>query len=1012
MEENELMTGQDADYLNQAEAYLTRQFLNDLGRYQLIPKMDTDLDEIYECKNVRFFKLKKLVLDQDKNHYEKLLNIYRAAADSKGSVILVVSSDGGSVDISLGVKCRDTNYLSSCKAVMEGTFLGNFPGSKISVAENPLESIAEENTRVVSVVSGIPGKRTAEENNSLSVQGIETVLDAMRGKKYCFITIADYLEQDVLYRIKNEYEEIYTKLSILGEITYNYQQSETKSVARSLSESITDTIGKSLSETVTHSHSIGSSDTVTDGRNMNLSAFVAGTGVQNSKSRSFANTDTAGHSFSKGSSFSQGKSKSAGETATVSGSKSSSVQIRLDNKRIKDIQMKLDQQIARIDDAASLGLWETAIYCMAPDSSTCQVLTSMIKSVFSGDKNTIEGFHSHIWSRKSDSELVQKYIRSYEHPLLKNGDHFFYPVSMINGGELNILAHIPKQSVSGLEVCQKVPFSRNVISLNAADGCTDRLALGNIYHMGQCEDAEISLDYNMLTGHTFISGSTGTGKSNAIIGILKKLEEKKIPYFVMEPVKGEYRHFLQAKVYGANEKRDELLRLNPFQFPQGIHIYEHVDRLLEILKACWPMEAAMPDILKSAILTSYEACGWDLDDSVCISPVYYPNFMDVLCQLETVIAQSAYSEEVKGNYTGSLVSRIRSMTNGINRKIFNSYELPVEKLMTENTILDLSSIGASETKSFIMGIVVMKINEYYLGQDNVQSDRQLSHVTVLEEAHHLLKNPGYAINSPGGNTIQQKAVELLSNSICEMRSYGEGFIIADQSPDAVEASAIKNTNTKIILRLPDYDDRNKVGKSCGLTESQIDEISRFEMGVAAVYQGNWEKAVLCKIYDNKLERKCDKPKIQKEYSDKKLRMYLLYFLLRERMSRRVKFDKDSLIFAIHKICIDAKNRRVLLRIYEKWRQDETDRLLIYYNFGQLAELIIRIMDCEDKLVYFLEYTYDFEELNAVLQQEINHKVYHADDELELALMQCILRRMYVKRLISENYLKEWEEQMR
>ncbi len=284
------------------------------------------------------------------------------------------------------------------------------------------------------------------------------------------------------------------------------------------------------------------------------------------------------------------------------------------------------------------------------------------------------------------------------------------------------------------------------------------------------------------------------------------------------------------------------------------------------------------------------------------------------------------------------------MTNGINRKIFNSYELSVEELLAENTILDLSGIGASETKSFIMGIVIMKINEYYMGQDNMQPDRLLSHVTVLEEAHHLLKNPGYTINSPGGNTIQQKAVELLSNSICEMRSYGEGFIIADQSPDAVEASAIKNTNTKIILRLPDYDDRNRIGKSCGLTESQIDEMSRFELGVAVVYQGNWEKAVLCKIYDNKLERKCHEPKIEKEYSDKKLRMHLLYFLLRERMNRRVTFDKDSLASAIHKICIDAKNRRVLLRIYEKWMRNETDRLLVYSNFGQLSELIIRIMD--------------------------------------------------------------------
>ena len=41
---------------------------------------------------------------------------------------------------------------------------------------------------------------------------------------------------------------------------------------------------------------------------------------------------------------------------------------------------------------------------------------------------------------------------------------------------------------------------------------------------------------------------------------------------------------------------------------------------------------------------------------------------------------------------------------------------------------------------------------------------------------------------------------MITNGIAEMRTYGEGFIIVDQFPNLLDPSAIRNTNTKIILR--------------------------------------------------------------------------------------------------------------------------------------------------------------------------------------------------------------------
>ena len=45
------------------------------------------------------------------------------------------------------------------------------------------------------------------------------------------------------------------------------------------------------------------------------------------------------------------------------------------------------------------------------------------------------------------------------------------------------------------------------------------------------------------------------------------------------------------------------------------------------------------------------------------------------------------------------------------------------------------------------------------------------------------------------------------NNEAEMRTYGESFIIVDQSPSMLDSAAIRNTNTKIVLSLPDTEDR-------------------------------------------------------------------------------------------------------------------------------------------------------------------------------------------------------------
>ena len=258
------------------------------------------------------------------------------------------------------------------------------------------------------------------------------------------------------------------------------------------------------------------------------------------------------------------------------------------------------------------------------------------------------------------------------------------------------------------------------------------------------------------------------------------------------------------------------------------------------------MYAAMPAILKDAIERSYVQAGWDLITSENqYDAELFPSFSDVLAHIRIVLAESDYSTDNKGDYTGALVTRIKSLTNGINGLIFTADDIPDRDLFDRNAIVDLSRLGSTETKALIMGILVLKLQEYRMTASE-GINVPLRHITVLEEAHNLLRRTSVEQSSDSANLLG-KSVEMLANSIAEMRTYGEGFIIADQSPGLLDMSAIRNTNTKIILRLPDFSDRELVGRAAGLNDGQIVELGKLEKGVAAISQSDWLEPVLCKV---------------------------------------------------------------------------------------------------------------------------------------------------------------------
>ena len=663
--------------------------------------------------------------------------------------------------------------------------------------------------------------------------------------------------------------------------------SESKGKSESKTKSHSDSKGKNSSTNVATSTGVGIGGIANVGANVgegwgkfSSSADTKAKGVTDiknktetiskitSKVKTTAKTIANGVSRATnfGANFGANFARSSNVTATIG--KNEGITQTFTNYNIKHSLDMLEEQMKRYEKSSALGMWDFAAYVIGEDQNIVNNVAHSYIGLTQGEASYMSRSSINLWrgdlgEGSRDAREIYSYIKELRHPLFginpelteADSDFFVYPpvvsaTTALSGKELSFSLNFPQKSVAGLPVLECAEFGRTVVTYDGNDGRNNTINLGRIFHMNHEERTRIKLSSKSLTSHAFITGSTGAGKSNAVYQILDEVSNEGVKFLVIEPTKGEYKNVFGSRedvnVYGTNPRLNELLRINPFSFPREIHVLEHIDRIVEIFNVCWPMYAAMPAVLKDAIEKSYEDCGWNLTESTNrYDESYYPRFADIERNVKTIIDASEYDTENKGAYKGSLLTRLHSLTNGLNGMIFCDDEIGSDMLFESNAIVDLSRVGSSETKSLIMGILVLKLQEYRISSAEGMNSN-LKHVTVLEEAHHILKRTSIEQNQEGANLLG-KSVEMIANAIAEMRTYGEGFIIADQSPGLLDMAAIRNTNTKIIMRLPDKGDRELVGYAANLDDDQIKELAKLPCGVAAVYQNEWVQPVLCKV---------------------------------------------------------------------------------------------------------------------------------------------------------------------
>ena len=631
-------------------------------------------------------------------------------------------------------------------------------------------------------------------------------------------------------------------------------------------------------------------------------------------------------------------------------------------------------------------------------------------------KSAINTWRGNVEDEAGQAKEITEYIKMLRHPLFglnpgvvgkveddevkvevdEDTEFIVYPpivtaTTSLSGKELAYSLNFPQKSIAGLPVLECVEFGRNVVTYDEVRQDAPEIGLGNVFHMNHTENTKVSLSKKSLASHTFITGSTGSGKSNTVYHMLDRARKQGVKFLVVEPAKGEYKNVFGGRkdvtVLGTNPKLSQLLRINPFSFPENIHVLEHMDRLVEIFNVCWPMYAAMPAVLKDAIERSYVNKGWNLQKSVSSfgEENIFPTFMDLLVTLPEVMEDSSYSGDTKSDYSGALITRIKSLTNGLNGQLLCSgKEIPENELFEKNVIVDLSRVGAGETKSFFMGILIMKLQEYHMGKTE-KREEGLQHLTIIEEAHNLLRKTSMDQSQESSN-LQGKSVEMLTNSIAEMRSYGEGFVIVDQAPGLLDESVIRNTNTKIILRLPDANDREIVGRAATLNDEQIKEIAKLPCGVAVVYQNNWVEAVLCH-YDKYTEKKSYEKVNDNGGEQTPYDMFCKYVFSKDGFDSLKDEDVDSILKWIENSKYALGTKRIMRKAVVNKMLTEREKQLIAYNVFEgktIAKLLTAALTEQEgikKADYFLESNMeinDVEEIqlirNMIIQAMVSHNI--------------------------------------
>jgi len=496
----------------------------------------------------------------------------------------------------------------------------------------------------------------------------------------------------------------------------------------------------------------------------------------------------------------------------------------------------LEAKLRRYEIGRARGMWHAHLMLAAEDSSALRLGQALLHAAFSSQESPLDPIRCRPCAETAPTGTVAE-------PLTTE--------------ELAVFARFPQEEYPGYGIADYVRYGVDVPNYGA-DATRAVFTVGDVQDRGGPSGNEVCFPRRDLTRHALVVGITGSGKTKTCMSLLQQIwdEGRGVPFLVIESAKAEYRSlrghrdFAALRVYTVADENVAPLRLNPFEFPSGVLVQPHIDYVKSLFAAAFVLYPPMPYVLEQSLQEIYEDRGWDLAQSANVrgkSSRGFPTLSDLAEKIPTVVDRMGYDERITMDVKAGLLARINQLRMGGGKgPMFDVRQSTNNDLLFGGPcILELRNLISDDEKAFLIGLVLIRLYEICESSPERQ-DGRLHHVTLIEEAHRLLRNTSTEQSADVANP-RGRAIEVFANILSEIRAYGEGIMIAEQVPAKLAPDAIKNTNLKIVHRLLAEDDRQLIGKSIGLDDDQVRGLSSLATGHAVVFAEGLRKAVVTRV---------------------------------------------------------------------------------------------------------------------------------------------------------------------
>lgn len=526
--------------------------------------------------------------------------------------------------------------------------------------------------------------------------------------------------------------------------------------------------------------------------------------------------------------------------------------------------------------------------------------------------------------------------------------HFCRMIHMISAAEVTTFFHAPidDENIIGFPA-NRIRMSHETFAKGVIDA--NSIQLGKLMGTGSNE-VPFGAPLKGFTRHALVVGMPGTGKTTFSVNLLLQFYKRGIPFLAIEPTKSEYRAMIDAvpdlQVFTPGKNSVVPFIINPFLPPEGITLETFKPSLVNAFKAAFSMPSPLDILFANAIDACYVKHGWRGYNKRGDPGIQLFGLHEFVMTFREIIRNSSYSAESKGNMESAGVFRLLNLViqNGNIYDTENS--VPLYDLLRKPTIIELNAIDNQEQKALIMALLLINIILYT--KHNQAGDGMLKNILLIDEAHVLLG--GGTQTQEGAAEAGASTVRALQNMIVEIRSYGTGIIIADQSPQKVTKEIVGNTDVKIMFQLVQIEDKQIIAASSNMSETDENQLSRLNTGEAyAYFRGLAEpvrimtedirekEGIRLVVPDSELQQRMhywdDKQELLKPYSDCSIcsvcrkcdfilrddaKYYVDQLFLKDKPQLK---DKNALFSKV----INMKSR--LLEIHTGYEEERFDQLL-------------------------------------------------------------------------------------